>query len=149
MAGGNKFIQGKYLPVNKNKYIGAKYPTYRSSYELKFFKWCDENPNIVSWASECLVVPYISPIDNKVHRYYTDATLTLKSKDKLIRYIVEIKPYAQTQPPKISNKKKSSTFIYEKTQYEINRAKWSAAKNWCSNNNYRFIIITEKNLITI
>ena len=64
---------GKYRPVNPKKYRGDyKNVIYRSLWELKFMKWCDGNKNVIEWGSEEIIIPYISPVDNRVHRYFPD-----------------------------------------------------------------------------
>jgi hypothetical protein len=73
----SKYKQGTYRPKNPDKFIGST-ATYRSGLELKFFRFCDYNPNIVKWSSESVVVPYISPIDGKVHRYFVDNYVVIK-----------------------------------------------------------------------
>ena len=71
-----RFKQGVYKPVN-NKYTGKSYPKYRSSWELKFFRWCDLNQNVVSWNSENVIIPY--RIGNgKPRRYIVDNTVVTK-----------------------------------------------------------------------
>ena len=79
LNGKGKFIQGIFLPINPKKYIGNEKPVYRSGYELKFFRWCDNNPNVLEWASEAVIIPYTSPIDGKVHRYFTDSCISMSS----------------------------------------------------------------------
>ena len=32
----------------------------------------DSDPRIIEWSSEEIVVPYISPVDNRTHRYFVD-----------------------------------------------------------------------------
>ena len=65
--------KGKWKPKNYSKYSGnSKNITYRSLWERQAFKWCDENPNIVKWSSEEVVVPYRSKTDGKAHKYYPD-----------------------------------------------------------------------------
>ncbi len=140
------FKQGKYKPVNRQKYIGGKLPEYRSSWELKFFTWCDKNINVIKWSSESVIVPYISPVDGKAHRYFVDNTVTLKEGNDIKRYLVEIKPYSQTQPPVHSNRKKKSTLLYEHVTYAVNQAKWAAARKIAAKRNMEFIILTENEL---
>ena len=44
--------KGKYKPKNRSKYKGD--PTkivYRSLWERRFMVYCDENPNVIKWAS--------------------------------------------------------------------------------------------------
>jgi len=140
-----KFRQGVFKPRNHKKYVGSGYPVYRSGWELKFFRWCDENANVLEWASEAIVIPYTNPIDGKVHRYFTDGVLVIKESDTVSKYIVEIKPSSQTKPP-TTGKKRNSTVIYEGRRYIQNTAKWQAAKKWCVQRGYKFLILTEKEL---
>lgn len=140
----DRFKQGIYRPLNK-KYTGKRNPTYRSSWELKFFRWCDLNPNVVKWNSENVVIPY--RIGNgKPRRYIVDNTVSMKQNGRIKKYLVEIKPYAQTQPPKPHGNKKRSTLIYEQYTYAKNKSKWLAAKQWCSKHGYQFMILTEREL---
>jgi hypothetical protein len=140
-----RFKQGIYTPKNKQKFIG-KIAIYRSSFELQFMRWADNNPNVLEWGSENIIVPYKSPIDNKIHRYYVDNFLALKEGNNIKKYLVEIKPSSQTLPPKHSNRKKKQTILYENMQYAINQAKWEAAKNFATTRGCEFIILTEKEL---
>ncbi len=140
------YKQGIYIPVNPKKYIGIKKPEYRSSWELKFFQWCDKNENILEWASEAVVVPYISPVDNRPHRYFVDNIVTIKEGNNTKTYLVEIKPSKQTKPPVSSKRKKKSTIIYENYTYAVNCAKWDAARKFAKSKNIEFIILTENEL---
>ena len=142
------FKQGIYRPINNRKFLGKKYPQYRSSWELHFFKWCDHNPNVLEWTSECVIVPYISPVDSRSHKYYVDNTLVLQEKSRKVKYLVEIKPFTQTQRPIMRGRKKQSTFLHEQVTYDVNQAKWKAAKQWADNHGYKFLILTEKELFS-
>ncbi len=139
------YLQGVYKPVTK-KYKGSQHPVYRSSWELRFFKWCDSNPNVYEWTSESVVIPYTSPIDNKKHRYFVDNTVKIREGDKLVKYLIEIKPKKQTVKPKPHGNKKQSTILYENMNYIRNMAKWSAADKWCKTRGYKFQILTEDHL---
>jgi hypothetical protein len=142
----SKFRQGIFNPKNKQKYIGKEKPVYRSGWELKFFRWCDDNPNVVEWASEAIIIPYLNPVTSKVQRYYTDGVIALReSTGKINKYIIEIKPSAQVIPP-TPGKKKKSTLMYESMRFIQNQAKWDAAKKWCEKKGYSFLILTEKEL---
>jgi len=143
-----EFKKGIYRPIYREKFKGAKYPQYRSSWELHFFRWCDYNSNVLEWTSEGVIVPYISPIDTKTHRYYVDSSLVLNQRGKKVKYLVEIKPYSQTQRPVMRGRKKQSTLLHEQTTYQINQAKWKAAKNWAEDNGYKFLILTERELFS-
>lgn len=140
-----RFKQGVFQPKNKEKFIG-KFAIFRSSYERKFFLWADKNPNVLEWGSENIIVPYISPIDNKYHRYFVDNYIVIKEGNKIKKYLIEIKPFAQTQQPKPSNRKKKSTILYENTQWVVNQAKWEAAKKFAASRNAEFLLLTEKEL---
>ena len=142
----SSFKQGIYSPVNRKKYAGIKSPKYRSSWELKFFQWCDKNINVLEWSSESVIVPYVSPKDGKVHRYYIDGAIALRENERIVRYLVEIKPYKQTIPPVESKRKKASTILYEKVTYAVNKAKWGAAGAYATKRGMNFIILTENEL---
>lgn len=141
----DNYRQGLFKPKNETKYIGRGLPVYRSGWELKFFRWCDDNPNVVEWASESVIIPYTNPIDGKVHRYYTDGVIALKTNDKITKYVIEIKPSSQTKIP-VRGKKQSKTIAYENYRYVQNQSKWKAAEKWCEKHGYKFLILTEKEL---
>lgn len=141
----SKFRQGIFTPKNPSKYIGKGKPIYRSGWELKFFRWCDDNANVIEWASESVIIPYTNPLDRKVHRYYTDGVIALKEGNEIKKYVIEIKPSSQVLPPK-AGKKKKTTVIYENQRYIQNMAKWEAAREWCKKKNFNFWILTEKEL---
>ncbi|NDB57765.1 head completion protein [bacterium] len=138
---------GKYLPTNCKKYKGN--PTqiyYRSLWELKFMKWCDDNNNILEWGSEEIVVPYRSPIDGKYHRYFVDFYVKVKTRTGDIKkYLIEIKPKKQTIEPAVQ-KRKTAKYINEVTTYVVNQAKWEAAREWCADRRLEFLILTEDHL---
>ena len=140
-----KWRQGIFVPKNQDKFIGSK-AVYRSGLELKFFRFCDDNPNVLEWGSENIIVPYISPLDNRAHRYYVDNYIAIKEGTQVVKYLVEIKPSKQTKPPTTKYRKRQH-LIYEQKQYVINKAKWKAAKQFCRKKGFTFIILTEKELI--
>ena len=144
----DRFKQGIFIPKNPKKFVG-KFAIFRSSYEQRFFIWADNNSNILEWGSENIIIPYKSPIDGKVHRYYIDCYIVIKEGDKISKYIIEIKPHNQTIPPKHSKRKQQKTILYENTQYAINQAKWEAAKNFAPTKGAKFLLITEKELSTL
>jgi len=139
-----RFRQGVFVPINRDKFIGTK-AFYRSGLELKFMRFCDSNPNVLKWGSENVVVPYISPIDNKVHRYFVDNFVTIKENNNVTRYLIEIKPDRQTRPP-VTKYKNKEHLLYEQATYVVNSAKWEAARKICSQKGWQFLIITEKHL---
>lgn len=147
MQKNKNYRQGIFQPLHKEKYKGTLPIVYRSSLELKVFRWFDNNSNVVSWGSESVIIPYRSPADGKLHRYFVDANITLIDENIPYKYLIEIKPYSQVIPPKKSAKKKPSTILYETVMYDINQAKWQAAREWCKNHNYKFLIFTEKHIL--
>lgn len=140
-----RFKQGVFRPKHPEKFIG-KFAIFRSSYERQFFLKMDNNPNVLEWGSENVVIPYKSPIDNKIHRYYVDAYVVIKEGDAIKKYLIELKPSSQTEPPKASKRKKSQTVLYENMQWCINQAKWDAAKKYAESKGAKFLILTEKDL---
>lgn len=147
-----KFKQGIFNPKNPNKWVISKksitngqYIRYMSSYELKAFRFLDEHPSILKISSEPFPIPYISPLDNKEHRYFPD--LIVKTHNK--NFLVEIKPLSQVEKPKqpkINRKKSLERYIEEFKTWEVNQAKWNSAREFCSKNNLNFLILTEKEL---
>lgn len=147
MLGLNKdprFRQGIFTPVNLTKFVGSK-AVYRSGLELKFFRFCDNNPNVVKWGSENIVIPYVSELDGRVHRYYVDNFVAIREGNELVKYLIEIKPYAQTIEPKTKYRKKSN-LLYEQKQWVVNNNKWKAAREFCKQKGLKFLIITDKDL---
>ncbi len=138
---------GKFTPKNPQKYIGDhKNIIYRSSWEAKVMDWLDKNPNIISWASEELTVPYISPVDSRWHRYFPDFIVKVKSRDgKLKTLMLEVKPKRQTMEP-APRKRITKQYINEVTTYGVNQAKWKYATEFCLDRGWEFQIITEDHL---
>ena len=138
--------KSKYIPKNTSKYVGNPNNIIcRSLWERTFCKYLDENTNIIRWSSEELQIPYVSPVDNRVHMYYPDFLFEAKRNNEIETFVVEIKPNKQTKRPE-PGKKSKKTFITETVQYEINKAKWQSATNFCEKNGWKFMIITENNL---
>ena len=139
--------KGRYRPSNPKKYKGdSSNIIYRSLWERKFMVYCDNQTKILEWGSEEIVLPYRSPIDNKVHRYYPDFYIKVReSNGKIKRYIIEIKPKKQTVEPKMK-KKKTKGYIYEVYEYAKNQAKWKAAEEFCKDRMWEFKVLTEDEL---
>jgi hypothetical protein len=142
----NKYSQGRYKPRNPSKYNGD--PTnicYRSSLELKFMRYCDQNEKIISWCSEEFSIPYLDSTSNKIRRYYPDFLIEVRVEDKVKKYLIEVKPKAQTKKP-TQGRKKAKTILYETLQYNKNISKWKYATEWCKKHGIEFKIITEDDL---
>lgn len=141
------YHQGRYVPENPEKYVGNRNDIiYRSSWEKRFFVWADLNPSVVKWNSEEVVIPYICATDGRPHSYYVDAFIMIKSADGRVgKFLVEIKPEAQTVAPKFPGKQ-TRRFLTEMTTYMKNQSKWEAAKRWAKDRGMDFIVITERHL---
>ena len=139
--------KGKYKPEYPKKYKGD--PTniiYRSSYELKFMNWCDMNEDIQEWGSEEIAIPYRSPLDNKIHRYFPDFIVKKKNNTGNIETVViEVKPKSQTSAPKVQ-KRATRRYVNEVYTWGVNSAKWKAAQNFCEDRKWKFVIMTEEDL---
>jgi hypothetical protein len=146
MSYGTNSYKGKFTPQNPKKYNGnPDNIIYRSSWELRCMKWFDDNPNIIWWSSEELAIPYYSPVDKRMHRYFPDFIIKVKRKDDTIMtYVVEVKPEAQTKKP--TQKRKTKNFLRESITYVVNQMKWKAADEFCHAHGWQFKIVTEKDL---
>ena len=120
---------------------------YRSLMELRFMKWCDLSEKIIEWSSEEIAIPYISPIDNKRHRYFPDFLIhTAKG-----WFLIEVKPLIQSKPPKKLlveklDTKRKRRYLRSVRQWLVNEAKWKAAQKVCKVEGWEFQILTEKQL---
>lgn len=128
---------GTYIPQNPGKYKGNLHLiTWRSTWELKLFKFCDVNPDVLEWSSEEVIVPYRSPLDRRTHRYFID--VWLKTKDGR-QVLVEVKPEHETRPPNRRTKKAVAKYL-------VNSAKWEAARAYAERRGMQFMILTEHQL---
>ncbi len=141
------YHQGKYTVQNPQKYVGNPHNVvYRSSYEKKAFLMIDHNPAILRWMSEELYIPYISPVDGKLHRYFVDLVVEYRAKSgEIKKAAIEIKPKTQTVMPK-KPQRVTKQFVESVQEYNVNLAKWAAAQKWCAERNMEFVIWTEENL---
>src|SRR6056297_2731526 len=120
-----KYAQGKYTPLNKDKYVGKKLPTYRSGWELAFMRFCDSNNNVMQWASESIQIPYRNPITGKQSIYVPDFFITYRDKNNTMKAeLIEIKRRKQS----VIEGRMSEQ---QKAVVAVNYAKWDAAQKWC------------------
>lgn len=142
-----KTYKGLFNPKNPNKYLGnSKEIVYRSSWEKKLMIYLDNHPHVLKWASEELVIPYVSPIDNRVHRYFTDFYVEKLNKDgRKETIVIEVKPAVQTKPPK-KQKRRTQRYLEEVRNWGVNSAKWEAADKYCQKKGWKFVIMTEHEL---
>ena len=140
-------IKSIFKPSHPKKYKGdARNIICRSSWERRFCNWCNINESILEWGSEEFWIPYLSPIDNRTHRYFPDFIIKVKESTGVIKtYVIEVKPKRQTKPP-IKKKRVSKSYLYEMKTYSVNQAKWKAADEWCKDRKIEFKIITENEL---
>lgn len=140
-------IKSKYKPEYPQKYKGNPNNIIcRSSWERKFCRWCDLNESIISWGSEEFYIPYISPVDNRVHKYFPDFIIKVKEQSGEIKtYVIEVKPKRQTIPPQ-KKSRTTKSYLYEVKTYAVNQAKWKAAEEFCKDRLIEFKVITEDNL---
>lgn len=146
MSYGSNSLKGRFQPKYPKKYKGDwRNICYRSSWELKFMKWADSSLNVKYWNSEEIVIPYLSPIDQKYHRYFVDFKVWIQNASgTLDTYLVEIKPLSMCSPPK--KRKQTKSYIEEVCRWGINKAKWDAANEYALDRGEKFIILTEKQL---
>ena len=135
---------GKFIPTNITKYRGdVKKIVYRSLWERRFMVYCDNTSAILEWGSEEVIIPYVSPLDGRRHRYFPDFYIKVKQKDKTIKkMIIEVKPKIQCGPPK-TPKRRTKRYINEVRTWGVNEAKWKAAIEWCVDRGMEFKILTE------
>ena len=136
------FYQGKFTPTRKTKYKGdITNIVYRSSWELQVLKWCDLNPNIKSYSSEEVVVPYFYEADRRMHKYFVDFKITFKDGRTIL---VEVKPERETNPPK--QQRKTKKYLQEALTFVKNQNKWKAADEFAKDRGWEFQVWTESTL---
>ena len=135
-----KFAQGAYTIKNAGKYVGRGEPRYRSSWENVFMNFCDNNENVLQWASEPVRIPYRHPLTGKMTTYVPDFIVTYRGPNNTTRAeLIEIKPKSQS----IIEDRQSQR---DRAVVAINYAKWDAAQKWCKQNGLTFRIITENDI---
>lgn len=136
-----KFNQGLFKLKNPEKYIGQKNPVYRSSWERAFMSFCDNNPSIQQWASECVKIPYKDPLTGRHTVYVPDFLVHyIDANNKKHAEIIEIKPMNQTLIEKVGKNP------YNQAQWVKNQAKWESARAWARNHGLTFRVINETDI---
>jgi hypothetical protein len=137
----SRFSQGKFQIKNLEKYVGKRSPTYRSSWEWAFMRFCDTNANVVKWASEAISIPYRCPLTGKQTIYIPDFFIQYLDKNgKMNSELIEVKPQNQTVREKVGKNRNNQI------QYVRNIAKWRAAQAWCKAQGIKFRVINEQDL---
>ena len=136
-----RFAQGKFEPKNPDKYVGRKTPTYRSSWEFAFCKFCDENPSIQAWASEAVKIPYRNPLTGKQTIYVPDFFIQYKTKKgRNMVELIEVKPDNQVTMESAGKSKHNQLAV------ALNMAKWEAARAYCKSKGMSFREEKEKDM---
>jgi len=142
--------RGKFKPKNPEKYKKGD-PTkiiYRSRLELEFMQRMDSNPNVLEWASEEFSIPYRSPLDGEIHRYFPDIWCKIQKPDgKIETLVIEIKMEKENalneeNAPKRGNKL-MRYYIREVARWGVNDAKFQAATAFCEDRGWKFQVVTE------
>ena len=138
---------GTFRPTNPHKYVGDHTNIiYRSSWECRVMNWLDKNPNILSWASEEVIIPYRSPVDGRMHRYFPDFVVKSRGRDGSTKtMMIEVKPKKQTMEPE-KKKRVTKQYINEVVTWGVNQAKWKAATEYCLDRGWQFMLMTEDHL---
>lgn len=132
---------GRYRVKNTKKYEGDHtVVVYRSLWEKHAFKWCDNNPKVVKWSSEEVIIPYLYEVDKRYHRYFMDLKLVMEDGST---WLVEIKPDKERRPP--TGARRTKRYINEAMTFVKNQNKWSAAEEFAKDRGWHFVIWTEKN----
>lgn len=141
-----KTYKGKFTPKHPEKYIGdSNNIIFRSLWEKSFLNYLDSNASVVRYSSEEIVIPYLNPLDKKIHRYYPDMYVELKDREGNINIrLIEIKPYKQTQKPE--GKRRTKALYEEEITYIINQTKWEFARKFCEQKGWQFQVLTEREL---
>lgn len=148
MRNNNKhYKQGIYTPKNPKKYRGdVNNIIFRSGWEEKVLEYLDDHPDVIEFSSEEVIIPYISPVDLKPHRYFVDFLVRVKTKDgKIKTYLLEVKPKAQTAEPK-RPKRQTKKYLNEVMTWGVNQAKWESAEEYCADRGWEFLKITEDDI---
>jgi len=136
-----KFARGKFIMTQPEKYVGTKIPTYRSSWEWSFMRFCDTNNSVQKWASEAVNIPFRDPLTGRQTIYVPDFFIQYVDKNnKMNVELIEIKPASQTILERVGKNK------YNQAQFVKNQAKWQAATIWCKQQGIKFRIVNENDL---
>ena len=135
------YAQGIYEVKNPDKYVGNTKPRYRSGWEFTFMTFCDNNTNVIKWASEAMRIPYKHPLTGKQTIYVPDFFVIYQNKHgQRMAEVVEIKPKKQSL---IESKVASAR---DRAVVAVNHAKWQAANVYCKAQGLTFRVITEDDL---
>lgn len=167
--------QGIFVPKHPEKVVGGEIIT-RSSWEMAFARWCDDNPAVIEWGFETVGIQYrnpaaidldacrkynanlLDPNNWPIHTYYPDVYCMIEEDNLDDEYgdvttkklLIEIKPHYQTErpaPPHPGAKLQEQKRFNELARtYLQNIKKWEAAKMWCDEHGMEFRVFTEVTL---
>ena len=136
----SKYANGKFTIRNREKYVGRKEPTYRSSWEFSFMQFCDNNPSVLQWASEPFMIPYGNPLTGKNTIYVPDFMMVYVDRNQQKHAeVIEVKPTKETSF-------ESARSVRDRAAVALNMAKWSAAQEFCKSYGMRFRVVTENDI---
>jgi len=136
-----KYAQSQYRVKNPEKYMGNKTPFFRSSWEFAFMRFCDENPNVIKWASEAIKIPYRNPFTGKYTVYVPDFFISyIDADNRQHNELIEVKPLNQTSFKEAKNNR------LNQARAALNEAKWAAARQWSKQNSVVFRIVSENDI---
>lgn len=144
----SKTLKGRFRPKNPGKYRGDYTDIiYRSSWERTFMNWCDKTESVQNWSSEEMCIAYRDPVSKKTRRYFPDFIIRVMESDGLIvTKMIEVKPHKEVVGPEKNPKRKTKSWLYAVHTYVTNMAKWEAAREFCEDRGWEFVIITEYEL---
>lgn len=135
-----KFDKAYFIPTNPQKYVGTKMPIHRSGWEKTVMQLFDTNPNVVSWSSEPIKIPYKNPFTGKYTVYVPDFVVTyVDAKGNRLTEIIEVKPAKETFLEKAKSQKAKAAFA-------LNTYKWAAATAFANEHGMKFRVLTEDNI---
>ena len=135
-----KYATGKYTVKNRQKYAGKREPTYRSSWEFTFMLFCDNNPNVLQWASEPFMIPYLNPFTGRRTVYVPDFMIVyIETQQKPHADVIDVKPTREAMV-------ESARSVRDRAALALNIAKWEAAHDWCKQQGIRFRVVTEQDI---
>lgn len=134
-------FRARFIPKNPDKYVGDVAKIFaRSSWELRVMQFFDSSSAVLTWKSEETVIPYLSPVDARIHEYWPDFVLTYKDKEGVVKTeIVEVKPRHESDEKYAKSDRSKEAVI-------INEAKWKAAILYCESRGMTFRVLTEKSI---
>lgn len=142
-----KYYQGVFKPRNPDKYRGDHTNiVYRSGWELRLMSHFDLHPDVIWWSSEERIVPYVSPVDGRRHRYFPDFVVHVRTKTGETKTtMIEVKPEKQTREP-TKRDKINKKYVQEVYTWGVNSAKWKAAEEYCRDRGWSFQVMTEREI---